>query len=854
MLDRFLAAFADFVTTNRRAVLIVVALLAVVCGAALPRLQTESSPENLIISFGGYAEQVERFRESFGDTDNVMVLLVEAEDATTREALAYQHRLARHMAGEAEVLRVDGLTVSPIPRGPDPGAGADDVGTLDDLDALDAELAAPPDEEVERALETLVESARERFPLGLQSLAERATEADRAPIVEGDEVTDAHAAAIRRAIEESPLVVGRLVSADRTLAAVVVSLRAEIGTGSERVAFVQRIDGWLDENAPPDGIALHRAGLPHLRTAIVAHMMRDQLVLVPLTALVCIVLLYLSFRWIPGTVLPLVVVGLSVLGTVGGMAIVGEPMTILTNVVPTLLMIIALADSVHIISRWEEELRGPSKPDPTAAAARALRTMAVACFLTSITTAVGLGSLLVSHTQMLRHFGGVAGIGTMLAYVVTILVIPASLPFFKPPASLGDVSERPAAEAGRIERITVAGTQVLLAHPWKVLAGCVLLFVPTVWMTSYIQVDTSLRDTFEQSDPVVVAMHRMDERMDGIRPLEVMIQAEDEGRLADPDVAAAVVAFEEWADAQEGILRSTSYTDYLHETWARLAGLGRNEDGSRDGTDPRAFPLETRERIDALRVLLSRVTPDPSALYLTRDGRRAHIELRVGDIGARRSSALIEAVQAEAERRFVPLGLEVSITGEAYIGSRGIEAVVSDLLSSLLLSSILIFLMLVVLFRSFRYAVLSVPPNVFPLACATAWMVIRGIPLNAGTAVVFSLAVGVGVDGTIHTIARLLEEQSLGLDRDAAILRMARGTGRAIVISAASLMLGFGVLTFSSFIPVRAFGELVAVAMGASLFATLVLQPVLVRLFGGTVRPRGGPPRTAPTHDAAPGA
>jgi predicted RND superfamily exporter protein len=853
MLERFLAALADLVTRHRRAVLVAVALVTAVCAAALPRLQTESSPENLLISFEGYSEQVDRFRESFGDTDNVMVLLVEADDATSLPALRYQNVLARRMAEEPEVLRVDGLTVSPIPRGPSAAAGVEDVGTLDDLDALEDELdegpAAPADVEVEAALQALVESARDRFPLGLGSVAERATEADRTPIVHGDEVTEADAATIRGAVEESPLVVGRLISADRTLGAVVVSLRAELGTGSERVAFVQRIDQWLDANPPPDGMSLHRAGLPHLRTAIVAHMMRDQLVLVPLTVLVCVVLLYLSFRWIPGTALPLLVVGVSVAVTLGGMALVGEPMTILTNIVPTLLIIIALSDSVHIISRWEEELRGPSRPDPVDASARALRTMAVACFLTSITTAVGLGSLLVSHTQMLRRFGGVAGIGTMLAYVVTILVIPAALPFFKPPKVLAEPAEHAGAEGGRIERATVAGTKWLLAHPWPVLVGCVLLFAPMLWATTFIQVDTSLHDTFEQTDPVVVAMHRMDERLDGIRPLEVMLSSDQEGRLADPDVAAEIVAFQGWVEGREGILRSTSYADYLHETWARIAGLGRNEDGSRDGTDPRTFPLETRARIDALRVLLSRVTPDPSALYLTRDGRRAHVELRVGDIGARRSSALIEEIRVEADRRFGALGLDVSLTGEAYIGSRGIEAVVSDLLSSLSLSSILIFLMLVVLFRSFRYAVLSIPPNVFPLVCTTAWMVVRGIPLHAGTAIVFSLAVGVGVDGTIHTIARLLEEQSLGLGREAAILRMARGTGRAIVISAASLMLGFGVLTFSSFLPVRSFGELVAVAMGASLFATLVLQPVLVALFGGTVKAKH-----APTHDAPPAA
>ncbi len=540
MLDRFLAALAQFVTHHRRAVLVTGALLTALCGAALPWLETESSPENLLISFGGYAERVERFREQFGDTDNVMVLLVEAEDATTRDALSYQHQLARRFATEPEVLRVDGLTVSPIPRGPGAEASVEDVGTLDDLDALEAEVVAPEDPDVREALEALVDSAPDRFPLGLGSVAERATEADRSAIVSGDEVTDADAAAIRAAIEESPLVVGRLVSADRTLGAVVVSLRAELGTGDERVAFVQRMDRWLEANPAPNGHVVHRAGLPHLRTAIVAYMLRDQFVLVPLTVLVCVVLLYLSFRWVPGTVLPLIAVGVSVVLTLGGMALVGERMTILTNIVPTLLIIIALSDSVHLIARWEEELRGMKVPDPVAAAARSLRTMAVACFLTSITTAVGLGSLMVSHTQMLQRFGGVAGIGTMIAYVVTILVIPAALPFFKPPVALGDISERPAAEAGLIERATVAGTEALLRRPWTVLLVCVLIFVPTVYATTFIRVDTSLHDTFSQEDPVVIAVHRMDERMDGIRPLEIMLSTPEEGRLPDPDVAAVI--------------------------------------------------------------------------------------------------------------------------------------------------------------------------------------------------------------------------------------------------------------------------------------------------------------------------
>jgi predicted RND superfamily exporter protein len=175
---------------------------------------------------------------------------------------------------------------------------------------------------------------------------------------------------------------------------------------------------------------------------------------------------------------------------------------------------------------------------------------------------------------------------------------------------------------------------------------------------------------------------------------------------------------------------------------------------------------------------------------------------------------------------------------------------VRDLVGSLGLSVVLIFATLVLLFRSFRFAAIAVPPNVVPLIATIAWMVLRGIPLNAGTAVVFSIAVGVGVDGTIHALARFREEEALGLGRNAAIVRTARGTGRAIVISALTLMLGFGSFLLSSFVPIQHFGELIAAAMTASLLSTLAIQPALVKLFGGPANePRpisGSPARTTP--------
>jgi predicted RND superfamily exporter protein len=381
----------------------------------------------------------------------------------------------------------------------------------------------------------------------------------------------------------------------------------------------------------------------------------------------------------------------------------------------------------------------------------------------------------------------------------------------------------------------VLGTRAILRRPWTVVIVSALLSVPLLYVAGLVKVDTSLTDTFEADDPVAVSIRMMDERMDGIRPLEVLLVAEGEHRLEEHEVVTAIVDFERWAGERDGVLRATSFPDYLLSAWQRLGGFERPAVGEtrtwprpRSATCPCARPSRSTRCARALAG-----EPRPDGLLPDR-----------GRLGGARGDSLRRHRRASVERPhrrdpgrgrapLRPLGLTVSVTGEAYIGSRGIESVVSDLTSSLLLSTLVIFASLALLFRSLRAAAVAIPPNVIPLVATVAWMVARDIPLAAGTAVVFSIAIGISVDGSIHVLARLHEEEALGLSRDAALMRTARGTGRALTISALTLMLGFGSFLLSSFVPIQHFGELIAVAMGTSLLTTLILQPVLAKLFGG---------------------
>ena len=842
-MNRFLDAFADLVTGRRALMLGIIGVITVGLGVWIPQLVADPTPQQLTASSVQNQAQISAdFNARFGNPDHVVVLLVEAEDVLAPEPLGYVHRLARAFQDEVYVDRVDGVTVTPfaLPAAPEEVGldDLDDAPSLDDLDdedleGLDALEDAPDDDsidpELEDALGVLVQTSPERFPMGLGSIASRMADVQYGAAIEGDEVTDAERERLIAAIDAAPLLEGRLISRDRTLTVVALALDERVEDHRVMQETVEDIDAWLEANPPPRGVNVHRGGLPHLFNSIVVKMADDNVRIVPLTLLVCLVLLFVSFRWVPGTFLPVVAVGLSAIMVIGAMALAGETMNVINNIIPPLLIIIGVSDSIHLIGRYREELdHASSKME---AARNTVRAMAVACFLTSITTAVGLASLVVSQTAMLQRFGVTAGIGVLIAYVVTIGFLPPAMTLFDPPLPPRErrritlrrkrgKDDGPRADRGLLERAIVVLTAKILRRPWPFIVGAAVLMAAFSWMAVRVTVDSALLDEFDEEDEAVVSTLLLEEKLEGVRPLEIMLESDDPTRFQDPEVVAAIDETQAWLRGQDGVLGTVSMSDYLHETWARIAG----------DDEARTERFASEAQVAALLTLFGRVEPNPMDAFLAEGGQVARIQVRLADIGAARSIVVIDALQEQLDARFAPLGVEVSMAGEAYTGSVGLNAVVRDLLGSLSTAVLIIFGMLVVLFGSWRLGLLSIPPNVLPLVGTVAWMAVRDIPLNAATVIVFSISLGLAVDGSIHLLARYKEEIAGGIGRNAALIRAARGTGRAVVVSCVTLMLGFGVMLLSSFVPVQRFGELIGVTVGMCLFSTLIVQPALLRV------------------------
>lgn len=850
---------ATLVTRHRVLVLGTLVILAGTAGTQIPKIQVDPSVENLISSYEGEAmgERVaDRFREDFGGTDRVMMVLVEAEDVLTRAPLQYLHDVTRHVTEEDWVERVVSLTETPMPRRVAP---VEETGGFDDLeeelggdpapeegapgeggggfDALEDELDQPDEDNFEPgvvdALVSLVEADPARFPGGFRELGlTLQRELVTAPVVDGDTVTDEDVTELRAALEQSELVNGRLISADRTLAVSALFLK-EIPPKEMRKR-VSDLREWLAANPPPEGIAVHLGGLPYLRSAIVENIRSDQLMLVPLTLLVSMIFLGLTLRWSWGVVLPIGAVALTAVMVVGTMGLVGEPMNVLNNIIPTLLIIIGISDSIHLVARYREELqRGDG--DKLPAVQRMVRTMAAACFLTSLTTAVGLASLAISKTVMLRHFGVTSACGVMVAYVVTITFVPVVVSWVKAP------KPRTKETGTWLDVALMRLTAWVLKRPLTILAVTAIVLGGSIYGASRIEVDHALLDQFDEEDPVHVTTLLLEEKLDGVRPLEVSLTSDDEGRFLDPEVLAKIDAIGAWAVERDEILSSTSQTAILRQSLFLL---------SNDRASLTA-PFVNVDQVRALHRLMSARDADKSPLnaWVTPDARHMRFQIKVRDIGAQATMRFIDELDGRLSESLEGTGIRVAYTGEAYDGSVGMDAVVKDLLGSLMTAVLIIFVLLSLLFRSLRLGLLSIPPNLLPLVGTMAYMVVRDIPLNAATGIVFSIALGLGVDGSIHVLARFREEtREKGFLAHPALIRAARGTGRAIVVSSVTLAAGFAVLLLSNFIPVRLFGELIAVTVFTTLFGTLIVQPALLQVAGMSRRAvRANEARTKPT-------
>ncbi len=780
----------------------VAAVLAVAVIAAVfaVRIRSDFTVDELFRDDGAQRRITADFRAEFGNTDNVLVALVEADDVLTPAPLDYLRQLTDYLSARPWALEAVSVTNFTLPR------------RIRESRPVGAEIG--------------VTSLVKDIATGALAIE---------PLLGDGPVTRAQAEALARAVAASPLIEGRLVAPDRSVAVVAVAIRGDLYHADELESIISEVEHELSSRPPPPGVHAQLGGLPYVRVDVIRSIRGDQSVLFPAAFAAVLLLLLISFRWAPAVLLPLVTVAIAAALLVGAMAADGEPLNIINNMVPVLIIIIGISDAVHLVNRYGEELTtGVSR---RAAARAALRQMAVALFFTSFTTAVGFASLVVSDLPILVRFGLTAAAGVVVTYAVTILFLPATLSLApRPRRAIADPSH------GGVERLVGPMVGAVLRHRHLVLAIAAGFTVATLVVAPRVPIDTAVHHQFDPGSQAHRALSLLEKKLDGVRPVEVDLVAAP-GRFYSAEVADAVDRVDRWAASQRGVLRVVGYPDLLHEIWfvatgdpaARTAHFSAPPDAAPDRFfgDPLVHTLSE----------LQDQAPSQLGRFVSADRSRARISLSLADIGGRAAVAFVDRLRRELAAQ-LPSDVSARLTGEGYVSSLNLDALTRDLVDGLLLAIGGIVIFMILALRSVRLGLLSIPPNVLPLLATVGYLWLRGISLSVGTAIIFSISIGLAVNGTIHVLARFREELAAGATRDQALAAAARGTGKAVVVSYLSIIVGFTVFQLSSFVPVRQFGELISVTIAACLVSTLVVLPALIgvavpaRLSEPTARPK----------------
>ena len=618
----------------------------------------------------------------------------------------------------------------------------------------------------------------------------------------------------RERILNNEFLVPSLLSEDGHLATIVVQLTGNVDDVVQVRGMVSEIRAEISSYQGQDGLLIRVSGVPAVRADIGDMILQEQFMFVSIAVILMASLMFLLFRCFYGVLIPLVSAITPCLLVFGIMGWMGEPIGLLNQAYFTLIPVIAIADAIHMVSRFREEFqRRVDAGEAESASLRdeaigaALRHIGVACCLTTLTTVVGFCSLMTAEMPVLRTFGLYAGVGIALAYVSVLFFIPLALSLTAPKIT----TQKP--RRSRVDEVLKGIGRLTTRKPWWCLAGTAVLICLSIWQGSKVVVNNHLTGVLPEDSPTHIANKRVDEKMGGVISIRFDLFGA-EGALTEETLLQDMLALEKKLERLDPVRKVFSPASFVAYGATILGG-------------PYRIPNAQNIR----RVFALKGTQSASGSILSEKKDRAQMIVQVRDVGANAFKDLVNEIEPLVEDTFAKHPIKVVTTGTPYVAYAGINRITSDLRTSLLFAFAAVTLLVTTLFRSLRVGLLFLPANALPLVFGYGFMGWMGWFLEPTTGVVFTVALGIAVDDSIHMMARFREELAKGVSLDEAIEESVLRCGRAVTITSIVLACGFFVDVFSSFPYTQALGGLGAVVILSALFCDLLVLPPLLKLF-----------------------
>lgn len=606
-------------------------------------------------------------------------------------------------------------------------------------------------------------------------------------------------------LKNNPLAMGTVVSEDFKMSAIAATISKEI----DENIILEEIDSIV--NANPGSAEVYFGGLPYIRQAIMQDVRRDGLVLIPLALLIMLGFLWLAFREWRGMVLPFTIVVLSIAFAMGLTPLLGWKLSMLSLIVPVMLIAVANDYGIHMIAKYQELISYNHTDSNDTIIEAMVRKLRLPVIFTGLTTIAGILGLLAHAIIPARHVGVLASAGIALAVLMTLFFLPAwlsLLPKSKPLVG-GDKVSR-----SLLDRFLSKLAHTVTSKPRRVIAISAILTVVFAVGISFIRVDGNQENFFPSKHPVKQASNLINKHFGGSQSISVMI----EGDIKEPEILKTMDRWTDEIKAMEGVGDSYSIATVLKEMTKAI--YDQNEQGYN------RIPESRQAVAQILEIYNMSGDPEDFDRLVDFDYTRAHLMIRFEDPETKLVRNALDKVYSLSEKD----NIDITVGGYAYIMLQFSDKIITGQINSLIFAILIVLVLLTIIFRSFKGGLISTIPILVSVIFLLGFMGIARITLNSATALLSSIMIGVGVDYTIHFLWRYKSELVFS-DHPQAIIKTLTTTGRGIVYNALSVMVGFSVLVFSGFTSIRFFGYLVLISIGVCLISALFVIPSLLLVF-----------------------
>lgn len=602
----------------------------------------------------------------------------------------------------------------------------------------------------------------------------------------------------------------RLIGRDGKTLVILAWMSASDDVDRQRPRVLEAIrDAVAGELAPTESASYGGVGVLH--TALNEATIGEGTRFIVLSWLViAVALLLITRRWL-WTALALGVVTVADVLLIGTLSALGRPVNMITVALPPLVMILGVANVVHMSTDIEISLsRGRRSPRELVSA---LAEIARPCLFNTITTAVALLSLTTASMAVTRDYGIFAAVGVVLAFALSLVAMTLVLPHA---ARLRPAAGSRNRLADTIEAVVVRG----MRHRGSAMVVALIVAAVAVAGAARIEVDTYSIGFLPADDPAREDDIRLERTVGPYLPLELTLRTRGASWM-DPQFLKAVASAQQRLETDATLGRTTSVVDVLRDMHVAVTGH----------PSPRPWTPTTTQEVESSLALLERAGHSHVTDALVgADDRTLRLTASTPSMSARQFVRTAERARHLAQKATGP-GVEVSLSGYLPLYSSLIQRVVADQVTSFALAFLLVFVVIALVLRSGRLALLAIPPNLLPVAIVLGVMGYSGIRLDVATVTVAAVVLGVIVDDTVHLLHRLRRELGAGADLESAMRRIARASGLAVVSTSLVFTAGFLVISQAASDAVGHCGLLIAVATASALVTDLVLLPAFVAWF-----------------------